>query len=314
MTEVEDLTLGRGEMQQVVAINPFRCRMWDFHDRLQAELTEHTCRTEIESFSKHGQLIPVLGRPLHGRQDYDVELIYGARRLFAAQHLNKPLMVNLRPVPDNEAFIAMDIENRVRKDISPYERALSYSQWLRHGHFNSQDELARTLRVSPSQVSRLLKLAQLPTVVVQAFGDPTNICEGWGVKLSGVLEDPDRRQALLATARAIIADHFRHDAPSVYRQLLATPACRKQLKQMRHHHDIVIRGTDGAAVLRIRQQRDSVAFVVPIESLEGGTKQDICDAIAGILRNGRSQPEPPGGACSQKPERVTCGNPTLSSD
>jgi ParB family chromosome partitioning protein len=275
-------------MQQIVAFNPFRCRMWEFHDRLQAQLTEQTCRVAIESFSKHGQLVPVLGRPLQRDQEYDVELIYGARRLFAAQHLNKPIMVDMRPMSDKEAFIAMDIENRVRSDISPYERALSYSQWLRQGHFSSQDELARTLRISSSQVSRLLKLAQLPTVILQALGNPTCICEGWGVKLVAALENPLRRNAMLATARAIIAEGSPPAAATVYRQLLAAPCGKRHAKPA--HHDVVIRGSTGAPVMRVRQQRDSVAFVIPVESLKDGARKAICEAITGILQSGTLQP------------------------
>jgi ParB-like chromosome segregation protein Spo0J len=66
--------------------------------------------------------VPALGRPLHGDLEFDVEIIYGARRLFVARHLNMPLQVELREMSDREALVAMDIENRLRTDISPYER------------------------------------------------------------------------------------------------------------------------------------------------------------------------------------------------
>lgn len=75
----------------------------------------------------------------------------------------------------------MDIENRHRLDISPYERAISYLRWLRNNHFSSQDEIARALQGSRSHISRLIKLAQLPAIVIEAFSDPANICEYWGM-------------------------------------------------------------------------------------------------------------------------------------
>src|SRR5262245_26075307 len=133
-------------MKTVVAVNPFDCRMWDLHDRLETQVTEESCKAEIESFSKHGQLIPVLGRPLTRDPTHKVELICGARRLFVARHINAPLLVDLREMSDREAIIAMDIENRQRADISAYERGLSYARWLRSGQFQSQDDLARQLR------------------------------------------------------------------------------------------------------------------------------------------------------------------------
>ncbi len=165
----------------VVSVNPFRCRLWVLHDRLEEHVTEETCKAEIESFLSRGQLVPALGRALRGDPDYDVELIYGARRLFVARHVNKPLMVELQELTDHEAILAMHIENRQRLDISPYERGLSYVSWLRAGHFASQGELARALGISTSQVSRLCRLAGLPAVVVDAFRNPAEIREEWGL-------------------------------------------------------------------------------------------------------------------------------------
>ncbi len=48
-------------MQSFIQVNPFRCQMWQLHDRIDAYINEETCRAEIESFLKHGQLVPVLG-------------------------------------------------------------------------------------------------------------------------------------------------------------------------------------------------------------------------------------------------------------
>src|SRR5580698_7585424 len=128
-------------MPSIITVSPFRCRMWDLHDRLETHINERTCRAEIDSFSKHGQIVAAIGRSVHGDKNCDVELITGARRLFVARHLNQHIAVELRTMSDKEALIAMDAENRLRRDISPYERALSYSQWLRAGHFKHQDEI-----------------------------------------------------------------------------------------------------------------------------------------------------------------------------
>src|SRR6478672_420658 len=103
---------GRISMGHILAISPFRCRMWDYHDRLETQLNEQCCRAEIESISRQGQLVPVLGRRLHSDPDYDVELIFGARRLFVARHLNMPVRVELRDLSDRDALAAMDTENR----------------------------------------------------------------------------------------------------------------------------------------------------------------------------------------------------------
>jgi hypothetical protein len=67
--------------------------MWSHHERLEEHITEESCRAEIDSHSKHGQLMPVLGRLLKADLWHEVELIYGARRLFVARHLKRPLLV-----------------------------------------------------------------------------------------------------------------------------------------------------------------------------------------------------------------------------
>jgi ParB-like chromosome segregation protein Spo0J len=80
-------------------------------------------------------------------------------RLFVVRHINKRLYVTIDDqITDQRAIVAMDIESRHWLDISAYERGLSYARWAREGYLKSQEELARTLKLSPSQVSRLLRL------------------------------------------------------------------------------------------------------------------------------------------------------------
>jgi ParB family chromosome partitioning protein len=78
-------------MPEIISMNPYRCRMWDLHDRLDTHITEESCRHEIASVKAHGQSVPAIGRPLRADENHDVELITGARRLFIAQLLNRPL-------------------------------------------------------------------------------------------------------------------------------------------------------------------------------------------------------------------------------
>jgi ParB family chromosome partitioning protein len=261
--------------------------MWPLHDRLESRVTEETCKAETESFARHGQLLPALGRELRGDPDYDIELIYGARRLFVARQLNKPLLVEVRAIADREAIVAMDIENRQRLDISPYERALSYARWLRGGHFRSQDDLARSLNVSSSQVSRLLKLARMPSAIVAAFGNPTEICEGWGLELIDVLDDPQRRQATLDRARLIGAREKRPPARDVYRQLLTATVRRRRVPSSAL--DEVVKDTNGTPLFRIRHQTNAIAVVIPLQTVKAGALERIRTALVGILHAANAQ-------------------------
>ena len=270
-------------MTAVISVNPFRCQMWPLHDRLEGHITEKTCRAEIESIARHGQLVPVLGRALKDDPAHDIELIYGARRLFVARHLNKPLAVEVREMSDREALIAMDIENRQRLDISPYERGMSYASWLRSGHFKSQDEIVRALKISPSKVSRLLKLARLPSVVVDAFRSPAEICEGWGLDLMDALDDSQRRPAVLRKARELRALQPRRSCREVYRLLLTAPGLREKLKPGRRTE--IIKDQHGKLLFRLRQQTGAVALVVPNSRLSAGALEQIQLSVTRILQS-----------------------------
>jgi ParB family chromosome partitioning protein len=274
-------------MKAIKFVDPFRCRMWDLHDRLESDVTEESCKEEIESFLKHGQLVPVLGRPLRGDPLYDIELIYGARRLFVARHLNKPLAIDLREVADREGIVAMDVENRQRKDVSPYERGRGYARWLRAGHFESQDDIARALNVSASQVSRLLKLSRLPSVLVNAFGSTVDICERWGLELIEMWEDPQKRHAIAQQARLIGAMSPRPAAQDVYRKLLTSVVRGRRPKEKRH--DEIVMDDLGNPLFRIRHQGKSIAFLMPVEKISASCLRRLRQSISDVLHDASAQ-------------------------
>jgi ParB family transcriptional regulator, chromosome partitioning protein len=274
---------GDSRARNIARVNPFRCRVWSLHDRLGDYVTSDSCKSEIQSFQKNGQLVPALGRRLLNDPDCDVELIYGARRLFVAQHLNVLLHVELRELSDREAIIAMDIENRLRRDISPYERGLNYARWLRTNFFQSQDDIARALRVSASQVSRLLKLAHLPSVVVGAFASPLDIREGWGADLLKAWQDPKIRPLIAERARQIAAQSPRAGASEVYQCLMAQPGASRRTGKL--SHDIVVSGSNGRPLFRIRRRSDTVALLLPSITVSQRSLDRIRQAVCNVLEN-----------------------------
>jgi ParB/RepB/Spo0J family partition protein len=260
--------------------------MWQYNGRLEEHITEDSCRGEIASFRSHGQRLPVLGRPLEADPEHDFEIVYGARRLFVARHLRAPLLLEVQRMSDLDAAVAADIENRQRKDISPYERALSYTRWLRSGLFRSQDDLARMLKTSPPQVSRLLKLAQIPSVILSAFDSPTNICETWAPALLAAWNDPKKRAVLGSRARVIARSETRPAAAVVFEQLLAdSPSARpRRGADVMTVRDDVIIGNDGLSLFRIKYLRTTVALVLRRECLPPSTLEKIKQAVAKILQ------------------------------
>lgn len=270
-------------MDATVSVDPFRCRLWSMHDRLEEHITEESCAEEIRSFAEHGQLIPALGRPIHDDPDHDIELVCGARRLFVARHIRMNLLVEVREISDRDAMVAMDLENRQRKDISPYERGLCYVRWLRGGYFDSQEDIARALNISPSLVSRLLKLARLPSVVVGAFGAVEAIRANWGLHLARVMENPAGRDAVIRTARTIGTVATPPAAREVYRCLMAAAAGGTKPKTTNGNK--VVKGSNGVTLFRVIQRRHSVALLFPLERTPRQSLDEIEVAAVQILES-----------------------------
>jgi ParB family chromosome partitioning protein len=283
----------------VVSVNPFRCRMWVGHERLEDEVNEESCGDEIESFKSHGQLIPVLGRPVTDDMAHDFELIYGARRLYVARHLGISLLLQVVDMSDREAIVAMDIENRQRKEFSPYERGRTYNAWLRAGFFSSQDELARELKLSPSQLSRLLRIAHLPSLIVSAFGSAIVICESWGRDLMALWDDPIRRRDVIAAARALLRDHPRPPPATVYQKLVSSSGSvlRRRRGRLPENYDEVVKSDVGDPLFRVRVRRRDVALLLPCEAVTSDALRAIKAQVTGILQRARLQPVEFNGDC-----------------
>jgi ParB family chromosome partitioning protein len=276
-------------MTAVISVSPFRCRMWAGHNRLEEQITEETCREEIQSFTEYGQLMPVLARPLRGDPTHDYELIFGSRRLFVACHLNLALKLEVRVLTDQEAAIALDIENRQRRDLSPYERGRSYINWLREGLFASQEELARALGISASQVSRLVRLAQLPSVLLSAFPSPVEICEKWGRDLLDLWEDPQRKPAIATAAREMASEAPRPSAVKAYKRLMATVGTRRRLIRpvSPDHHEEVVKDSDGSPLFRISVQQNRIALLLLCEPLLDDAMAEIKTQLTGLVQRMR---------------------------
>lgn len=269
--------------QTVIAVDPFRCRLWPLHARLSEGISAASCKTEIQSFIEHGQMMPVLGRPLHADPQHEIEIIYGARRWFAARLLKQPLQVELRELDDRQAIIAMDAENRLRLDLSPYERGLGLTRWLHSGHFQSQEEMARALQVSVTQISRLLKLARLPSIVVGAFGSGTQIRETWGLELMDALNDPARRQSLLRVARAISTRKPRPTPSQTFSKLLTAGMGATHYQARNASRPVVVKNAEGAPLFRVIRQSHSMTYQLPRERLSPQVLRNIEQAVARIL-------------------------------
>jgi len=158
--------------------------------------------------------------------------------------------------------------------------------------FSSQEDLARTVNVSASQVSRLIRMAQLPPVILNAFGTPLEICESWGRQIMDLLDDPQARPAVTSAARAIAKESPRRPAAAVYRRLLTAPGETRSRAEIHRaeSHDEVVKDQDGCPLFRIRCQRRDTALLLPTGTVPHKVLLEIKEEIREILHRSRVQP------------------------
>lgn len=264
-------------------VEPARCTLWQFHQRFGDDLSDESCKELIASIRRHGQRHAVLGRRLALASAAPIELIYGGRRLLAAAELGIKLLVDVRELDDRQAIVEMEIENRLRTDISPYERGMSYRRWLNAHLFTSQSELAKELGVSEAQVSRLLRYADLPAAVVGAFDAVHSIREEWALVLAKMCQDPGRRPGVLRRAREVTQGERRYPPQSVFRRLVSTGHLTR--REGGHGHDEIVKSPSGKAIYRVAVRAKTVHFIVPRDGLTDHVVHELKRQLASTLES-----------------------------
>lgn len=261
-------------------VSPFRCRVWTQHSRSEEDLADEALKALRESIEQHGQLQAVLARPVRDDVDFDLEIICGARRHAVARSLGRDLLVEVRPLTDADAYVALYEENLLRQGDSPYVRGQILSRALRSGTYPTQEELARAFNLSQAAVSRLLTLAQLPAIIVAAFGTGNEIREAWGVELFKLWSDNSQRNDMAARARAISIRETPLSAREVYDALIAAGG---RLRASRAYRNMPVRGATGAILFHEQDQMESVLYVIPRTRLNQERRDALQRALVRIL-------------------------------
>ncbi|CAN7609957.1 ParB/RepB/Spo0J family partition protein [Phenylobacterium sp. LjRoot164] len=194
-------------------VDPARCRMWSRHNRRYDLLSAERCADLLESLRSQGsQEFPAIVRRVENDPAYDYEVICGARRHWSVSHLRQvehrdiKFLIEERDLTDEAAFRLADVENRSRKDISDYERALDYREAVETYYGGVSRRMAERLEVKDAWLSRFLELAKLPRDVVDAFGDVLQLRENHARELKPLLAADPARSRVMAAAKKLRAD------------------------------------------------------------------------------------------------------------
>ncbi|EDL49923.1 ParB/RepB/Spo0J family partition protein [Erythrobacter sp. SD-21] len=229
-TQCETLENSMGRSVGILKeIDPDLCDPFQLNGRLQAPIKFSAISGLVESIREDGQQVPVVVRVSSTSGRY--EIIAGSRRAKAIRIINangggpqRLLLAEVRDLDDKAAWKLASAENAERKDISPYERALNWQQALVSLFENNQAELARSLNVHRSVVSRMIDLANLPQEIVDLVSRPEALSVHTAEKLGPALKDTNRRETILGFARNIADSGKKLSASELVRRLLLSPS------------------------------------------------------------------------------------------
>lgn len=182
-------------------VDPSKCKIWSGNNRLEENRTDLSLEELKQLIQAQGQLIPGFIRPLRDDPKYIYEVIYGSRRFAACKSLDKEFLAICGDIDNKNALLLMDAENNARKDLSVYEKALSYKQWLSEKVFKDRDDLANHLGVSGAWISRTQSILKLPEEVLNAFEKKSDITVWWATELLKIVKHSmDSKQRLIDAA------------------------------------------------------------------------------------------------------------------
>ena len=184
-------------------VPPSDVRIWSDHNRFYDQLDEHKCKDLIEGFKRTGrQEFPAIVRRVEEGSG-KFELVCGTRRHWTAAFLGWDLLIEVRDLTDEQAFILQDLENRDREDISDYERALSYKKALGLYFDGNKARMAKRLEIEAANFNRLLDLCDLPIEIVQAYADIRDLKVHHGMVYKKLLANQPEANLLLKRAKAL---------------------------------------------------------------------------------------------------------------
>ena len=205
-----------GDVRQVtqLRLDPTRVRIWKGNARIQERLNEENVRDLIDTIiAEGGQKVPAIVRRVNDDAAYDYEVIAGTRRRFAISWLrtnsypDMTFLAQVADLDDEAAFRLADIENRARKDVSEIERARNYASALEQHYGGKQRRMAERLKLSEGWLSKMLKVATLPDIVLAAFANLSALTLNPAYKLSQALADERRHKSIIGAAQRVTEEN-----------------------------------------------------------------------------------------------------------
>ena len=281
--ENQRLKAERAAGMLVLRLDPKRVRATEFINRHERAFLESDPKfIELkDSLRSHGQEQPIRVRPVTGDPSFDFEIVSGHRRHRACLVLDAEIeggfpifaLADGKAAESRDLVLKMYRENEERADLSAFEKGTMFRQWLANGVFAEQGELATAIGVSDATVTKHLQIAELPSFVIGAFGDPRDIAVRWSHDLVKALKAQPARVEEVAQRLANTSP--RPDAATVARALIASGEATKESRGSPSREQAI--KIDGRVALRL-QRRDG-RFTLKFYQLDKRAQREITEEI-----------------------------------
>jgi ParB/RepB/Spo0J family partition protein len=251
-------------------VNTSECEVWEGNNRLDETRNDDSLNDLIAAIEAQGQIVPAFVRPAPEKSNYKYEVIYGSRRFAACYKLSEKLLTQVGIVSDKDALIMMDAENNARKELSVYEKALSYQKWLSGGYFKNRSDLASSLGVSVGWVSKTQAILKIPDDVLSAFVKKTDIKVVWAIKLNSLINlGVESKNKLID--RALKKPKTIQDSDSVYKYLIKMEGAAEKgenNKEIVSEEKCTLKDSDGKVICNLELSKDGVVKAIFNKKLE----------------------------------------------
>ncbi|WP_274631154.1 plasmid partitioning protein RepB [Arvimicrobium flavum] len=232
-SQLVDRLLRDGE--QIVELDPTAIVPSSIADRLDGAYNDQAVAEIVDSIRERGQISAGLVRPIPG-QDGRFQIVFGRRRLAAAQKLGIKFKAVVRELTEEEAVIFQGEENANREDLSFIEKCAFALALEQAGH--KRATICSALSTSKSHVSEMIKIAAaIPRDLLLQIGRAPGIGRGRWTEFAERIKEPD---ALRLTSELTTLPRFEQaESDARFNRLFAALAPRDSIGSAHAQHDSI---------------------------------------------------------------------------
>lgn len=230
-------------------IDPSLVDVHSDNEREQDFLDEVSLRDILPDIRKYGQQKPGTVRPM---PDGRFELIEGSRRRKSCEIAGVPFKALVGDVPDADVRV-LSVSENIKKDVSPYEKAIAYKKQIDAGEYENWMQLAAAKGISTSTASRFKALAELPVSFVKILPTPSSMSTRYGEEIVALLKKD--KDALNEIVAELLAQRDNVSSPRDYPEYedilkALKSAVRTKIKKPKHNDPQVYVSKSGACSLK----------------------------------------------------------------